>query len=221
MPTRSVLVLMLTALGCAAPALASPPNSGDAPAEEPKDAPEDGESKPEEPPAPTPALDEDGPAHDEPVPDEEPKPEEPKPEEPKPEEPKSEEPGKEHPPKEEPPEEAPPEEAPKPAVPPTVTLSEPEFINGDVPAVVNILKKTLGDVAKCVADHGGLETKEGGLKVQFLVRGRGRAEGVEVLKRHGVSKDAGRCVQALLKNKWVGMPSEDPTGVTFRYDMKK
>ena len=208
MPTRYVLVLMLTALGCAAPALASPPNSGDAPAEEPKEgeAPEDGAPDEAEPPA----TDEDGPVHEEPVPDEEPKPEEPKPEEPKPEEPSE----------KEPPEEAPPAEEPKPAVPPTVTLSEPEFLNGEVPAVTNILKKTLDDVAKCVVDHGGLETNEGGLKVQFLVRGRGKAEGVEVLKRHGVSKDAGRCVQALLKNKWVGMPSQDPTGVTFRYDMK-
>ena len=203
MPTRYVLVLMLTALGCAAPALASPPNSGDAPAEEPKEgeAPEDGAPDEAEPPA----TDEDGPVHEEPVPDEEPKPEEPKPEEPS---------------EKEPPEEAPPAEEPKPAVPPTVTLSEPEFLNGEVPAVTNILKKTLDDVAKCVVDHGGLETNEGGLKVQFLVRGRGKAEGVEVLKRHGVSKDAGRCVQALLKNKWVGMPSQDPTGVTFRYDMK-
>ncbi len=192
---------MLTALGCAAPALASPPNSGDAPAEEPKEgeAPEEGERAPDE--AEPPAPDEDGPVHEEPVPDEEPKPDEP---------------GKEEPPVEEPP-----KEEPKPALPPTVTLSEPEFINGDVPAVSNILKKTLDDVAKCVADHGGLEAKEGGLKIQFLVRGRGKAEGVEVLKRHGVTKDAGRCVQALLKNKWVGMPSQDPTGVTFRYDMKR
>lgn len=207
MPTRFVLVLMLTALGCAAPALASPPNSGDAPAEEPKEgeAPEDGEQRPDE--AQPPEPDDDGPAHGEPVPEEDPQPDPPPEETP--------------PKKEEPPEEAPPKEEPKPAVPPTVTLSEPEFINGDVPAVTNILKKTLGDVAKCVVDHGGLENEEGGLKVQFLVRGRGKAEGVEVLKRHGVSKDAGRCVQALLKNKWVGMPSQDPTGVTFRYDMKR
>jgi len=203
---RLPLVLMLTALGCAAPALASPPNSGDTPSEDaPTDEPKggahegggDGEAAP----------DEDGPAHEEPEADPDAPTEEPSKDEPK------EEPGEDEP------KEAPKDE-PEPVVPPTVTLSEPEFINGDVPAVVNILKKTLGDVAKCVSDHGGLETPEGGLKVQFLVRGRGRAEGVEVLKRHGVSKDAGRCVQALLKNKWVGMPSADPTGVTFRYEMK-
>lgn len=198
---RFPFVLMLTALGCAAPALAEPAKSGDdAPAEPPPEEGEPGEGAPG-------ADEEEPPAHDEP---------EAAPEEPR----EGDEPSDK--PDEPPAEEDPPvEEKPAPPDPPAVKLSEPEFINGDVPAVTNILEKTLGDVAQCVADHGGLDAEEGGMKVQFLVRARGRAEGVEVLKRHGVTKDAARCVQKLLKNKWVGMPTEDPTGVQFRYDMKR
>ena len=65
-------------------------------------------------------------------------------------------------------------------------------------------------MARCVADHGGLAARRGQLKVQFLVRNRGRAEGVEVLAAKGVSAEASACVRRLLKNKAIGAPDRRP-----------
>lgn len=106
-------------------------------------------------------------------------------------------------------------------VPPRVSLSAPRFINGDVPLVMKSLGETLGDVRSCIADNGGLRAKSGFIKLQFLVRDRGRAEGVEVLDAAGVDETASRCVRLLLKNKWVGSPSDDPVGVVFRYQLAR
>ncbi|MCA9620794.1 MAG: hypothetical protein KC731_17340 [Myxococcales bacterium] len=188
MDRRLAHLLLLSMLGCAAPALGAP-------------ATPTAEGSPSEPPA------DDAPAE---PPKEDPPADPPPPEQPPAEQPPAEEPPPEDPPKEEP---------PKPAKPPTVTLSEPEFINGEV-EVQKFLEKSLAEVATCVAESGGLEGTSGELKMQFLVRARGRAEGVEVLGRKGVAEDAGRCVQKILKNKWVGMPTQDPTGVVFRYELK-
>jgi len=199
MHRRLLYVMLFSALGCAAPALAGPPKDGgestvpedDAPDEAPdegEETPNEGDEEPGEGKAP--AAEEDPPKEPREAPEPDDEPEEPA-EEPKP-----------------------------PPKPPAVTLSDPEFINGDVPKVASILRRTAADVSECVAEHGGLEAEKGLLKVQFLVRARGKAEGVEILERKAVSTDAGRCVQKLLKNKWVGMPSVDPTGVQFRYELK-
>ncbi len=104
---------------------------------------------------------------------------------------------------------------------PRVQVGEPRFIGGQVELVTEMLAKTRGKVARCVADHGGLKAKNGAIKVQFLVRVRGRAEGVEILSVKGVDKTAGRCVGKLLKNRWIGTPSDDPVGVTFSYDLSQ
>jgi len=120
-----------------------------------------------------------------------------------------------------PPGEAPPHaEAPRDASPavaaplPTVEIGAPKFENGEVTKVEKSLGKAAGDLARCVADHGGLSAETGTVKVQFLVRVRGRAEGVEVLSAKGVSADASGCVRHLLKNKAIGAPTADPVGVT-------
>ncbi len=115
-----------------------------------------------------------------------------------------------------------PAEPPPPAKPPVVEHTEPKFIgDGEVPKVTVYLAKTLAAVSQCVADHGGLDKPKGELEIQFLVRARGRAEGVEVLSSDGVSTEAGRCVRKHLKNRWVGTPTNDPVGVTFHYRLKR
>ncbi|MBW2459481.1 MAG: hypothetical protein JRI68_33620, partial [Deltaproteobacteria bacterium] len=104
-------------------------------------------------------------------------------------------------------------EPPPPAKPPVVEHTEPKFIgDGEVPKVTVYLAKTLAPVGQCVAAHGGLEKPTGELEIQFLVRARGRAEGVEVLSSNAVSTEAGRCVRKYLKNRWVGTPTNDPVG---------
>jgi hypothetical protein len=113
---------------------------------------------------------------------------------------------------------APPEppkpEPPKPAPAPVVEIGAPKFENGEVTKVEKSLNKHAADIAKCVAEHGGLTGDGGSMKVQFLVRSRGRAEGVEVLAAKNVSAEASACVRLLLKNKAIGAPSADPVGVT-------
>lgn len=110
---------------------------------------------------------------------------------------------------------------PPPGPPPSVEMKAPKFENGDVPKAEKNLtgKKVLEAIAKCVADNGGLTAKTATLKVEFLVRARGKAEGVEV-KPTGVSEEAAKCVRAFLKNRSMGTPTADPTGVTAVYTLK-
>lgn len=114
------------------------------------------------------------------------------------------------------PAEAPKAEPPKdhPTAPPTVEIGAPKFDNGQVTKVEKSLGKASSDLARCVADHGGVSGDAGTMKIQFLVRSRGRAEGVEVLASKGVSAEASACVRVLIKNKAIGAPSADPVGVT-------
>jgi hypothetical protein len=104
--------------------------------------------------------------------------------------------------------------------PPLVDIGAPKFENGEVPRAEKALTKAATDIAKCVADHGGLTAATGTLKVQFLVRNRGRAEGVEILSAKGLGADAASCVRVLLKNKPIGPPTADPVGVTVTISLK-
>ncbi|MEP7127134.1 MAG: hypothetical protein ABJE95_39740 [Byssovorax sp.] len=128
-----------------------------------------------------------------------------------------------------PPSDAPPTKDPVPAPstapvasgpPPLVDIGAPKFENGEVPRAEKSLTKAATEIASCVADHGGLTGAAGAIKIQFLVRNRGRAEGVEVLSSKGVSPDAAACVRLLLKNKPIGPPSADPVGVTVTISLK-
>lgn len=103
---------------------------------------------------------------------------------------------------------------------PLVEAGEPAFENGDVPKLDKALAKLTSGIATCVSEHGGLSAASGSMKVQFLVRARGRAEGVEILASKGVGKDAEECVRVLLKNRSVGAPSADPVGVTVSFVLK-
>ncbi|MET0792625.1 MAG: hypothetical protein ABW061_13985, partial [Polyangiaceae bacterium] len=67
---------------------------------------------------------------------------------------------------------------------------------------------------KCVSDNGGLKEKEGEVQVRFLLRQRGRAEGVSVAKRVGVSAEAARCVSDVVDRRYVGVPEAPIVGAT-------
>jgi hypothetical protein len=109
-----------------------------------------------------------------------------------------------------------PEPPPAPAEPPEVKVSEPKFIgDGTVPKVEAFLDKMKEAAAKCVADNGPVTT--GSIRIQFLVRLSGRAEGVDVQSATGVSEAAQHCVRDAFKHKQVGTPTADPTGVQFTY----
>ncbi|MFT3775894.1 MAG: hypothetical protein QM820_61910 [Minicystis sp.] len=119
-----------------------------------------------------------------------------------------------------PPKAEPPKDAPRPAATPLVEIGAPKFENGEVTKVEKSLGKASADIAKCIAEHGGLTGDTGSMKIQFLVRSRGRAEGVEVLSAKNVSGEASACVRVLLKNKAIGAPSADPVGVTVTITFK-
>jgi hypothetical protein len=104
--------------------------------------------------------------------------------------------------------------------PPLVEWGAPAFENGEVPRLEKALKSAAPDIGRCVAEHGGLAGATGSLKVQFLVRARGRAEGVEVLAARGVGAEAAACVRLALKNKAVGAPTADPVGVTVSFALR-
>ncbi|HEY4106357.1 MAG TPA: hypothetical protein VGM44_20800 [Polyangiaceae bacterium] len=68
--------------------------------------------------------------------------------------------------------------------------------------------------AKCVTDNGGLKETSGEVEVKFLVRARGRAEGVSVAKRTNLSQEAARCVSEVVDRRYVGTPAEPIVGAT-------
>ena len=74
--------------------------------------------------------------------------------------------------------------------------------------------------AKCVSDNGGLAQRSGEVHVRFLVRSRGIAEGVSVVKRLNVSDAAARCVADIVDRRRVGPPEAPLVGatVTVRFD---
>lgn len=110
----------------------------------------------------------------------------------------------------------PPGEEPEPPAqaPPRVEVDEPKLTTGEIPKLEANLKGMGEAIAKCVSDHGGMEAETGSVKLQFLVQGAGRAEGVDVLEHAGVSKDAAQCVKRYVHKRLVGTPSVEPIGVT-------
>jgi hypothetical protein len=107
-----------------------------------------------------------------------------------------------------------------PASPPVLEIGSPAFENGDVPKAEKFLQNAQNEIAKCIADHGGLSGSAGKIKLQFLVRARGKAEGVEIVSSKGIRDDAKECIRRLLKNKNVGLPTADPVGVNVTIVLK-
>ncbi len=109
---------------------------------------------------------------------------------------------------------------PPPVSKPSVVVEAAKQQGGEVPNLDKLLGKLADDFATCVVSAGGLSSKTGQIETQFLVRARGKAEGVEVLKVKGVAESVSPCIQGLLKNKRVGIPTADPVGVTFIINLR-
>jgi len=108
------------------------------------------------------------------------------------------------------------------AAPPAVVAPRPLAVEvgpvvvdtGALPLALGKLKAPADRYLACVRDHGGLKGETGELQVRFLVRERGRAEGVVVSKRSGISEDAARCVADVIDRRLVGSPEAPMVGVT-------
>lgn len=74
---------------------------------------------------------------------------------------------------------------------------------------------------KCVNDNGGLKEAIGEVQVRFLLRQRGRAEGVSVAKRTGLSAEAARCISEVVDRRYVGVPDGPLVGATVVIKLAK
>jgi hypothetical protein len=86
---------------------------------------------------------------------------------------------------------------------------------GELPEAQVQLRKVLDRYVQCVNGNGGLEGAEGKVTVRFLVRERGRAEGVLVKDRQGVSLAAAKCVAEVVDRRFVGYPAAPIVGATL------
>ena len=91
----------------------------------------------------------------------------------------------------------------------TVTADE-----GTLPLAEKKLRAAKDKYLECLAKHGGLEKPEAEAHVRFLASARGRAEGVSVQKRVGMSEAAAKCVANVVDRRPVGTPASPMVGAT-------
>lgn len=93
---------------------------------------------------------------------------------------------------------------------------------GKLPLAEKRLQAARSRIAQCF-DAGGLRADQGEVVVRFLVRARGRAEGVSVARRTRVTVKAARCVADVIDRRWVGQPegSQVPGSVVIRVSRSK
>jgi hypothetical protein len=96
-----------------------------------------------------------------------------------------------------------------------VTVGPVHAEHGQLPEAVRKLKRAEERFRTCVADNGGLTRKQGEVQVRFLVRERGRAEGVSVAKRRSLSAAAAKCVADVVDRRSVGLPEAPIVAATL------
>ena len=85
---------------------------------------------------------------------------------------------------------------------------------GNLPAAAKKLALGKEKIRECLGTPGGLDKPEGGVHVRFLVSARGRAEGVSVHKRVGMSDGAATCIAHVVDRRAVGNPAATMVGAT-------
>jgi hypothetical protein len=85
---------------------------------------------------------------------------------------------------------------------------------GKLPEAEKKLSAAKDRYVDCVAKNGGLEESRGEVQVRFLVRARGRAEGVSVVKKSGLGSQAAQCIAEVVDRRQVGVPEEPIVGAT-------
>jgi hypothetical protein len=95
------------------------------------------------------------------------------------------------------------------------------FENGVVGRAHKALESKTDEMAECVAAEGGLKSHSARLKVLFLVRARGRPEGLIVASARNVPPKVVRCITRIIEAQNVGAPSNDPVGVTVLVELKE
>jgi hypothetical protein len=106
-------------------------------------------------------------------------------------------------------------------VPAVAEVKTIKLQGGEIPKHEKTIGALMAGVAKCVSEHGGLTAKAGSLKLELLVRARGKAEGVEVRELKGAGAAAATCVRTHVRGRTIGTPTSDPVGVTVQIELKK
>jgi hypothetical protein len=86
---------------------------------------------------------------------------------------------------------------------------------GELPLAVKKLSEPKDRYLECVNKNGGLQADSAEVQVRFLVRERGRAEGVSVAKSKGMSAAAARCIADVVDRRYVGYPAAPIVGATL------
>jgi hypothetical protein len=89
---------------------------------------------------------------------------------------------------------------------------------GDLPEAQAQLARAGDRYLQCVENYGGITQSPAKVTVRFLVRERGRAEGVTVKDRVGLSAGAAKCVSEVVDRRYVGYPAAPIVGADVSID---
>lgn len=91
---------------------------------------------------------------------------------------------------------------------------------GDLPLALAELRKPRQRYADCINQNGGMTGARARVEIRFLVRELGRAEGVLVKAREGVSLEAAKCVAGVIDRRNVGYPEAPIVGATVVVELE-
>ena len=83
---------------------------------------------------------------------------------------------------------------------------------GELPDARVQLARASDRYVQCVESSGGISQSPAKVTLRFLVRERGRAEGITVKERTGVSAAAAKCVADVVDRRFVGYPAAPIVG---------
>lgn len=90
---------------------------------------------------------------------------------------------------------------------------------GDLPLAADKLSAPKDRYVRCLMEHGGPQAERARVVVRFLVRERGRAEGVSVQRHEGMSKAAAACIADVVDRRYVGYPAAPIVGATIPIEL--
>jgi hypothetical protein len=89
---------------------------------------------------------------------------------------------------------------------------------GELPEARTQLLRARDRYVQCVESNGGISTSPARVTLRFLVRERGRAEGVTVKERAGLSMAAAKCIATVVDRRYVGYPAAPIVGADLSVD---
>jgi hypothetical protein len=99
------------------------------------------------------------------------------------------------------------------------SVGEARADTGELPEAQPQLRKPLERYVQCVDTNGGIQADTATVTLRFLVRERGRAEGVAVKEHRGISLAAAKCIAEVVDRRYVGYPAAPIVGVTLTIDL--